>query len=140
LQFHPAIKAYLSEKYREVLTGSRETVSVHIRSPRPEEASLLRYKNRVLPTLGWYARVIEREFKPSNVVYLVFAENMNLTASLMSYLETRMPSLSYLLINEDAALSLALMSMCKHHVVGASEFGFWGSYYILLSCHPADYH
>jgi hypothetical protein len=79
---------------------------------------------------------MEREFESNNVVYLVLAENMNVAASLMSYLETRIPSLSYVLINEDAALSLALMSLCKHHVFVASAFGFWGIqfYRVLPPC------
>jgi hypothetical protein len=39
------------------------------------------------------------------------------------------------LISEDFASELLLMSLCDHHIMSASSFSMWGMYDCFISCH-----
>ena len=69
-----------------------------------------------------------RAFDPTKVVFMIFAESTTALAPLMAAMQSRVSGLEYELVDESCALSLALMSKCKHHVFGASAFGFWGAF------------
>lgn len=128
LHWHPAVNVYLSAKYERVLEGQRETVSVHIRVPTAVDNETLSFGQRRLPTMGWYMHVMEHKFDPTKVVFMIFAESTTALAPLMAAMQSRVSGLEYELVDESCALSLALMSKCKHHVFGASAFGFWGTF------------
>jgi hypothetical protein len=122
--FHPAMTAYLSLKYSSVLRGERVPVSVHFRvsSRRNEPAS---FNNRRFPTNEWYRHVIEDLLDPEHMHFLVFSEDTTALA-LFDDIKTRHPDLKFTYIEENPALSMHLMSLCTHHVVTVSTFGFWG--------------
>ena len=125
-KFHPAMVSYLRTKYEKVLNGPRETVSVHFRLSHAGEPDAELLSTRRQPSDVWYLRVIERYFDPSKHVFLFFTEDAAKLTPLIDELTTLYSAFSCIVVDENFALSMALMSMCKHHVVSTSMFSFWG--------------
>jgi hypothetical protein len=124
--FHPAMTRYLSARYGHLLNGERESVSVHFRIDSDNEVLPLNLLSRGAPSLSWYESVMEHEFDIKSVVFLVFCENSTAIQPLFDKLQRKHPVFRFEMIEENFALSLALTSMCKHHVLAVSTFSFWG--------------
>ena len=83
---------------------------------------------------SWYLHLMETEFDPAKVVFLVFSEDSRVVMPLFANAQARNPSLRFVMVDEDFATSLALMSMCQHHVVTDSTFRFWGTITAISYC------
>jgi hypothetical protein len=131
-RFHPEITSYLKAKYEDILEGPRETVSVHFRFDGFKEPDRKRLSRMPQPDALWYLSVIERFFDPSQSVFLFFSEDSRQLESLLLRLVIAYSDFKFIIVNENYALSLALMSMCKHHIVATSMFSFWGLQFRIL--------
>jgi hypothetical protein len=133
-RFHPAIPAYLKAKYKDVLNGTREPVSVHFRFniEGVPDGHTSESRTTMQPDELWYLNTMQYMFDPSQSVFLLFSENAQQLQSFVLRLVLIYPGLSFIVIDENYALSLALMSMCKHHIVATSIFSFWGSWFQIL--------
>lgn len=108
---------HVVQKYEEIFKGDRQSVSIQFVKPQDSHSGF--------PTHAWYRHVIENLLDPDRMVFLIFAEDTS-ALSLFTELAASRPQLRFHLIEEDFATSLLLMSMCTHHVVTVSTFGFWG--------------
>ena len=118
--------AYLSKQYDQYLHGPRETVSVHFRFASSKEVAAKNLLSRKSASASWYLHLMETEFDPAKVVFLVFSEDSRVVMPLFVNAHARNPSLRYVMVYEDFATSLALMSMCQHHISAHSSYSFWG--------------
>ena len=72
--------------------------------------------------------MIVREFDLRSSVFLLFSDDLGSHQDIIKKARAYYPDFKYVVVNEDSASSLLLMSLCKHHVVTISAFGMWGAY------------
>jgi hypothetical protein len=125
--FHPAMIKYAEEKYFSGFAGSRETVSVHFRFVTAAEPVPGGVTSRPQATASWYLHLMQNEFEPAKVVFFVFSEDSRVVMPLFMNAQARIPALQFVIVEEDFATSLVIMSMCKHHFVPDSTFSYWGT-------------
>ena len=120
------MEQYVQSKYQALLHGERETVSVHFRFP--VHAADVETFFPKQPSDEWYRRVMQDYFDVSKVEFVIFSENHHEAERILQPIDDA--SFRYTLVHEeeDFANSLLLMSLCKHHIVGSSSFGFWGMF------------
>jgi hypothetical protein len=106
-------------KYHKILEGPRETVSVHIARKITNDT------HRDISDELWQIRAIDRMFDTSRTVFLLFAEKTDELQPVILRLTSMHRDFSYVIVQENIALSLALMTLCKHHIV-SSPLSFWG--------------
>jgi hypothetical protein len=124
--FHPAMIKYANDTYFRGPGGDRETVSLHFRLLTSKEPAARGLTQREHSSPSWYLKLMETSFDPSKVIFFVFSESSLLLRPFFVNAQARIPSLRFQMINEDFATSLAIMSMCQHHIVADSTFSFWG--------------
>jgi hypothetical protein len=117
---------YAQAKYFAGFSGSRETVSIHFRLMTESEPNQHGLLIRPQATALWYSRMMEIAFEPAKVVFFVFSEDPRVVMPMLMNVRARIPSFKYVMVDEDFATSLVVMSMCKHHIVADSTFSFWG--------------
>jgi predicted transposase YdaD len=125
-EFHPAMTKYANERYFSKIHGSRETVSVHFRLATEDEPNPDGLSRRGHASASWYLHLMEKEFDPAKVVYFVFSEDSRIVQPMFMNMRARNPAMQFVIIDEDFATSLAVMTMCKHHIMSFSTFSFWG--------------
>ena len=132
LAFHPAVLQYVKAKYFQAFNGSRETVSLHFRlggTEEPNSAFNARMQMlRGMPSAGWYRHVTTAAFNPAKVTYLVVADDMEAALAIVDDIRASDPSWHVVPVVEDFVSTLALMSLCEHHIGTTSTFSFWGAY------------
>jgi hypothetical protein len=69
---------------------------------------------------------MENVLDPASVIFLVFSEDYHAIEPLFANCHIRNSAFRYVMIDEDFATSLALMTLCDHHFVSDSTFSFWG--------------
>ena len=79
-----------------------------------------------MPTSAWYKKVLTREFDPATSVFVLFADNVPGALDIIA--EINSTAVHTVVVDEDYVSSLALMTLCKHHVGTVSSYGFWGAY------------
>ena len=117
---------YIDRTYGHLLSGPRETVSVHFRFGGNSEVDPRIFKLMQQPSISWYTHVMQTEFH-GNVVFLLFADDQAKLQELINRSQV-IQGLSTLIIHEDFAHSLLLMTRCTHHIATTSTFSFWGAY------------
>ena len=126
-RFHPAMLQYLDEKYHTLLHSSRQTVSVHFRILQLDDPFGYVVQRRQHPSLAWYFHVMEKMFTPKDVTFVIFAENATTILPHFVKAQQRNPDFQYRIVDdENFAVTMAFMTLCDHHVVTSSTFGFWG--------------
>jgi hypothetical protein len=80
------------------------------------------------PSVTWYRYVISNYFVASQVVFLVFSANASAYGPFFAAQQQRDPQVRFAMIDEPEAVSLTLMTLCKHHIVASSSLGFWGMF------------
>ncbi len=110
---------YLKSKYDNLL--KKETISLQVRT------CTLSVDNQpnTLP-FSYYVNALKTFQDDTNV--LVFMDNLVLESQWFPDLKELFPNMLFTLVNEDQFKSLFLMSMCNHHIIAMSTFGFWGAY------------
>jgi hypothetical protein len=68
-------------------------------------------------------------------VYLVFSEDSRAVMPLLADAQARIPDLQFMMVEEDFATSLAVMTLCQHHIVADSSFSFWGKCDLIYPVH-----
>ena len=132
LRFNPAVEEYITFMYGDLLAGgqdrSREPISLHFRLGYEHEPAKALVRSRNLPPTAFYDRVFTREFDVSTALYLVFSDNPEKAHGMMREHASRVPGLTYVVIDEDVVHTVAMMARCKHHVLTSSTLSFWGAY------------
>ncbi len=64
----------------------------------------------------------------STSIFFLFTDNKAQLQTVINKTLERFPNFRYIVVDEDEATSLALMTLCQHHVVTISSFGVWGAY------------
>jgi hypothetical protein len=108
-------------KYRKILEGPRETVSVHISKKQASDPHQDRLEEH------WQMHAVDKMFDVSTMVFLLFAEEPDKLKSLILRVAATHGDFSFVIVKENKALSLALMSLCKHHII-SSSLSFWGMF------------
>jgi hypothetical protein len=119
------------KRYFDQVSGGRETVSLHFRlvlDSEPKKNILLR---RPILTGSWYLQLMEKAFDPAKVVFFVISEDARILMPFFLNAQARISSMRFVMIEDDFATSLAVMSMCQHHIVADSKFSFWGMFDVL---------
>jgi hypothetical protein len=124
--FHLAMIKYATVKYFADIHGSRETVSVHFRLLSANESMPANLMKRPQATVSWYLHLMESEFDPSKVVFLVFSEDSRMVMPMLMNFRARIPAMQFVIVEEDFATALAVMTLCQHHIIPHSSFSFWG--------------
>lgn len=126
-QFHPAMVEYVHTKYDKYLKGPKPTVSVHFRLGGNDETEPAFFDSLRKPLESWYEYVMFNKFNRDDVVYLLFTDDIG---QLNEMLDSYDPSISFehVIVEEDYATSLLLMTMCTHHVGSFSTYSYWGAY------------
>ena len=120
---------YVTQKYEHVLKSTSESVSVHFRlGLNASELLPSLYSSGRHPLDAWYIHVMTTQFVGKNVTFLLFTDNIARLESILSDAAESIKDLHYVIIDEDFASSMLLMTLCQHHVIGTSSFGFWGAY------------
>ena len=120
-KFNPVIVRYLRLKYQRLLSGLRKPVSIHFRLGSDDNP----FKPPPQPTFDWYRSVIASPFGNIDAVFVLFTDNVPLLK--LKLLETNiLAGRSFEIVEEDFAHSLALMTMCKHHIAANSKLSYWG--------------
>jgi hypothetical protein len=117
---------YAQAKYFSDFSGSRETISIHFRLMTESEPNPGKLRHRPQAAALWYLHLMEIAFDPTKVVFFVFSEDPRVVMPMLMNVRARIPSFKYVMVDEDFATSLVVMSMCKHHIVADSTFSFWG--------------
>jgi hypothetical protein len=125
-EFHPAMVNYLTNKYSQYLHGSRDPVSVHFRLGGTKEIDKQTYSIFPHPSIDWYKHIMTMEFDPSQVYFLIFADDVEQVQFILAGFN--IADIRYHIVEEDFANSMLLMSLCTHHIAAASTFSFWGAY------------
>jgi hypothetical protein len=82
------------------------------------------FTERKYPSKRWYMRMFLREFVGDAVVFLIFSDNIPRARKFMSVFRQK---IEYVVIDEPNYIAaLHLMSLCNHHILSSSSFGFWG--------------
>lgn len=114
---------------KNIIDGeAREMVMVHTRFGGVSEINPGAFGARQAPPISWYVNVMLREFDVSRSVFYLFTDNAPMLERVVQCLKKESPGLVLRVIQEDFATELAIMSLCKHHVITMSTFGFWGAY------------
>lgn len=125
--FHPVMEAYVHDHYGGSLKGERESVSVHFRLGGDDEPWKEMVRDRPYPTARWYEHVMRTQFNVSKVIFLIFTDNVGKAAQILRAMPMH-DTIQYQMIEEDFAMSMLLMSKCKHHIATVSTFSFWGAF------------
>jgi hypothetical protein len=86
-----------------------------------------------LAASSWYLRVLEAAFDHEKVTFMVFSEETDRLMSLLSHAQALVPKLRFVVLNEDFATTLAMMSICQHHIVAESALSFWGLWTFMIA-------
>ena len=79
--------------------------------------------NNHLAKPTWYKLAVS-QFADSDSYFLIFTDNAKHVRDLLPKLHIS----NYHIVEEDFANSLLLMTLCQHHIVVPSMFGYWGAY------------
>jgi hypothetical protein len=115
---------YVHLTYPLLFDSTKDTVSLHFRLGYPKDGDLATTMQRKFPTQAWYRHVLGTVFNPSKVVFFVFSDNLPQSIVILDELADL--SLDLVIVDENAAVSLFMMSKTKHHIMGCSTFSFWG--------------
>lgn len=77
-------------------------------------------------SIAWYKDILT-EYFPRQYHCFVFSDNKEAAGRLISELEKSTKN-TYHLIEEGVFNSVAMMSMCKNHILSNSTLSFWGAY------------
>lgn len=69
-----------------------------------------------------------KEFDSETSLYVVFSDDNAKAKELFQAHAAKDPRLQFVVVDDNAAASLLLMSLCKHHVLTSSTLSFWGAY------------
>jgi hypothetical protein len=128
--FHPAMEQYINTKYSFLLQGDLETVSLHVRGGGADEVDPRELRRRKHPSNQWYSHVMRHLFNVPAVIFVCFTDNKESLNMLLTMVSQKMApvKVNYIIVDEDYAMSLLLMSRCQHHIGASSTFSFWGAY------------
>eukprot|EP00055_Hartaetosiga_balthica_P016576 m.105597 g.105597 ORF g.105597 m.105597 type:complete len:425 (-) comp9134_c3_seq1:351-1625(-) len=138
-RFHPAIDEYLHSVYGSFFEaeqrGELDTVSIHMRLGYSGEPASPLVNAREFPSAPYFYRAFKSKFGTSTPKhFLVFTDNPSKVWDFMHAMEKKWAEsessvdLKYTVVEENVVNTLALMRMCKHHVLTSSTLSFWGSY------------
>jgi hypothetical protein len=121
-EFVPKKFSKTCKKYLELINGSPEAVSVHVRRG-DYVTNVHANKNHGLTPMKYYQTAIKIfEDKLTNPIFFVFSDDIqwckkNIKAARINFVED---TVGY----ED----MRLMSRCKHNIVANSSFSWWGAW------------
>ncbi len=121
---------YINTQYKDLLIHNPlQTVSVHFRLGHGKEASIKDFKKALHAQAHWYTHVMTTEFHPSTTQFILVTDNIRkLQGMIEQEYAADWARLTYKIIDEDYATTLAMMSMCQHHIGSAASISFWGAY------------
>ena len=65
---------------------------------------------------------------PERITYILFADNAERLRAVLDEVIGAKLHFDYIVVKEDFAHSLLLMTLCDHHIGSTSAFSFWGAY------------
>ncbi|HVU80082.1 MAG TPA: alpha-1,2-fucosyltransferase [Candidatus Paceibacterota bacterium] len=118
-----SMRRELAQKYPDI--AKERTISLHYRTGG------LKADTRSFSALDtkWYIKVFAEHF-PKDHDCFVFSDNNEAARALIAELEKNTGN-TYHLVEESVFASLAMMSMCKNHILSNSTLSFWGAYFDL---------
>eukprot|EP00049_Salpingoeca_infusionum_P020560 m.364415 g.364415 ORF g.364415 m.364415 type:complete len:379 (-) comp26957_c0_seq1:177-1313(-) len=128
LTFNPAIVEYNTYKYGDILFGSKQTVSLHLRMGYSHEPAAALLKDRKFPPASFYDTILSTSIPLKVSTVLVFSDDNDKARTFMENLKTKHKDLDYTIIDENVVMSLELMTRCHHHILTSSTLSFWGAY------------
>lgn len=124
----------VNETFRKQIIQTPNAVSIHIRRGDYLKSQVIADVHGLLP-LGYYEQAINLlRSKHPDIKLFVFSDDI---AWCKIHLETDEQSIVFVSGNEGANSwqDMALMSMCRHHIVANSSFSWWGAW---LSVNKGD--
>lgn len=119
LSFSTETLNYIENKYGHLY--KKPTVSIHLRTcSLPADDHV----NGFIPDQFFIDSIMEFD---TDHVFLVFSDNLKEASKKINFFNSR-TGMDFVLIKEDVFKTLAMMSICKNHILHVSTLSFWGAY------------